>query len=81
VALPNGTFLLAGGANGSVLSPTALSSTEIFSPLTNAFTPGPAMNYARAGAAAFRTPQGQMHLFGGATTGGPITASTEWYYF
>jgi hypothetical protein len=76
-----GRHLLAGGANGTVLSPTALSSCEIFSTTTNTFTPGPAMNHARAGAAAFKTPHGQMQLFGGATTGGVITASTEWYYF
>lgn len=74
-------FLLAGGANGSILSPTALSSTEVFSTATNTFSAGPPMNYARAGAAAFHTPQGQVHLFGGATTGGQITSSTEWYYF
>jgi hypothetical protein len=80
-ALGNGQFLLAGGANGSVLSPTSLASTEIFSTATNTFTPGPAMNFARAGAAAFRTHQGQIQLFGGASTGGVITASTEWYYF
>lgn len=80
-ALGNGQFLLAGGANGSVLSPTALSSTEVFSTATNTFAPGPAMNFARAGAAAALTPQGQIQLFGGATTGGSITATTEWYYF
>ena len=33
------------------------------------------------GAAAFLTPQGQVQFFGGATTGGSITNSTEWYYF
>jgi hypothetical protein len=35
----------------------------------------------RAGAAAFATPQGQVMLFGGASTGGVISKSTEWYYF
>ncbi len=74
-------FLLAGGANGTVLSPVPLASTEIFSTTTNTFTAGPAMNFARAGAAAFTTPQGQVQLFGGATTGGMITASTERCYF
>lgn len=74
-------FLLAGGANGTVLSPVSLASTEIFSTATNTFAPGPVMNFARAGAAAFPTPQGQIQLFGGATAGGSITASTEWYYF
>lgn len=80
-AISGTQFVLAGGANGTVLSPTALATTEIFSTATNTFSPGPAMNWARAGAAAFKTPQGQMQLFGGATTGGVITNSTEWYYF
>jgi hypothetical protein len=79
--LPNGTFLLAGGANGSILSPTSLSTTEIFNPATNTFSAGPALTSPRAGAAAFATPQGQVMLFGGASTGGVISKSTEWYYF
>lgn len=79
--LGNGQFLLAGGANGSILSPNALSSTEVFSTATNLFTPGPAMANARAGAAAFPIPQGQMMFFGGGSTGGSITNTTEWYYF
>ena len=80
-AIGNGRFLLAGGANGSILAPTALSSTEVFSLTTNSFTAGPAMNTARAGAAALLTPQGQLQLFGGATTGGTISNTTEWYFF
>ncbi len=80
-ALGGGRFLLAGGANGTILSPVPLSSTEVFSTATNAFTPGPAMNLPRAGAAAFLTPNGQVQVFGGASTGGSITNSTEWYYF
>jgi hypothetical protein len=79
--LENGNVVLAGGASGSILSPTPLASTEIFSPTTNTFTPGPAMVFARAGAAEFRTPQGQVQLFGGATTGTTISATCEWYYF
>ncbi|MFM1871296.1 MAG: hypothetical protein RL398_718 [Planctomycetota bacterium] len=80
-ALGGGRWLLAGGANGTVLSPTALDSTEIFSLTTNAFTAGPQLQSARAGAAMFATPQGQIQLIGGATSGGSVTNSTEWYYF
>ena len=80
-ALGGGRWLLAGGGNGTILSPVALSSSEVFSSATNGFTAGPALNSARAGAAAFQTPQGQVQFFGGATTGGSITNSTEWYYF
>jgi hypothetical protein len=80
-ALGNGRFLLAGGANGSILSPTPLASTEVFDPATNLFTPGPAMSVPRAGAAETTTHQGQIQVFGGGSTGGTITASTEWWYF
>jgi hypothetical protein len=80
-ALGNGRFLLTGGATGSILSPTPLASTEIFDLATNAFTPGPAMSVARAGAAEALIHQGQVQVFGGGTTGGSITASTEWWYF
>lgn len=80
-ALGNGQFLLAGGANGTILSPVPLGSTEVFSTTTNAFTAGPAMTTSRAGAAMFATPQGQIQLFGGASTNGSISNSTEWYYF
>lgn len=80
-ALGNGRFLLAGGANSSILAPNPLSSTEVFSTATNSFSPGPAMTSARAGAAAFLTPQGQMMLFGGASAGNSIVNTTEWYYY
>jgi hypothetical protein len=80
-ALGNGRFLLAGGANGSILAPTPLASTEVFDLATNAFTPGPPMAVARAGAAEVLTHQGQIQLFGGGTSNGSITASTEWWYF
>jgi hypothetical protein len=80
-ALGNGQFLLAGGANGTILAPVPLSSTEVFSTATNTFSPGPPMNAERAGATAFRTPQGQIMLFGGSSAGNSIVRSTEWYYF
>ncbi|MBM4060309.1 MAG: hypothetical protein FJ265_04300 [Planctomycetes bacterium] len=80
-ALGNGRFLLAGGANGTILNPVPLQSTEIFATATNSFSAGPALTSARAGAAMFLTPQGQVQLFGGATSGGSISNTTEWYYF
>lgn len=76
-----GHYLLAGGASGSILSPTPLASTEIFSTATNTFSAGPAMNSARAGAAAILTAQGQIQLFGGANGASTISNTTEWYYF
>lgn len=80
-ALGGGRFLLAGGANGNILGPVPLQSTEIFNTATNAFTAGPPMTMPRAGAAKFATPYGQVQLFGGASAGGGATNSTEWYYF
>ncbi|MBL9077375.1 MAG: hypothetical protein JNL08_07730 [Planctomycetes bacterium] len=77
---PN-TFLVAGGAAGSILFPTPLQSTEVFSTVSNTFSAGPPMVFPRAGAAAFATPQGQIQLFGGSSLGGQITNSTEWYFF
>ena len=80
-SLGGGTFLLTGGANGTILNPTALATTEVFSISTNTFSAGPAMTRARAGAATFVMPQGQVQLFGGATSGGAISNSVEWYFF
>ena len=79
--LGNGEYLCAGGAMDSVLAPTPLGTTEIFSLATSSFTAGPAMTVPRAGAAMFLTPHGQVHLFGGASSSGAIVDSTEWYYF
>ena len=80
-SIGNGQFLIAGGGAGSILSPTPLSDTEIFDTATNTFSPGPTMNSGRAGAGMFFTPQGQVHLFGGAATSSSITTTTEWYFF
>lgn len=77
----NGRFIVAGGGAGSVLSPTPLSNTEIFDSATNTFSPGPTMNSGRAGAGVFVTPQGQVFMFGGASTSSSITTTTEWYFF
>ena len=80
-AIGNGRFVLAGGGAGSILAPTPLSDTEVFDTATNTFLPGPVMNSGRAGAGIFFTPQGQVHLFGGAETSSMITTTSEWYYF
>lgn len=80
-ALGDGTFILAGGGSGDILSPTPLNTTEIFDPATNSFTPGPMMSSGRAGATIFRAPHGQMHLLGGAATNTSITTTTEFFYF
>ncbi|HLQ38114.1 MAG TPA: kelch repeat-containing protein [Planctomycetota bacterium] len=80
-ALGGGRFLQAGGANGTILSPTPLAASEIYDSATNGWSTGPSLNYARAGAATFLVPTGQVQVFGGGTTGGVISANSEWYYF
>jgi hypothetical protein len=81
IVLPNGSVLLVGGANGAILTPTPLASGEIYNSSTNTFTTGPSLNVARAGAAAYATPQGQVQVIGGGTTSGSIARVCEWYYF
>ena len=80
-ALPNGTFMLAGGGEGSILAPVSLDTTEIFDPATNTFSPGPTMNSPRAAAGMLFMPTGQVFLFGGASTNATVTNTTEWYFF
>ena len=59
----------------------SLDTTEIFDPSTNTFSAGPVMNSPRAAAGMLFMPQGQVFLFGGASTNATVTASTEWYFF
>lgn len=80
-SLGNGRYLLAGGASGTLTAPTPLATSEIFSTATNTFSAGPSLNIARAAAAVFATPQGQIHVFGGGTSNNTISNTTEWYYF
>lgn len=80
-SLGNGQFVLVGGGAGSILAPTPLSDSEVFDVATNTFSPGPSLTTSRAGAGIFFTPQGQVQLFGGASTSSSITTTTEWYYF
>ena len=76
--------LVAGGATGSLVVPTALDSTEVYDPLNRVFTTGPTMSVARARHAAVRMPDGKVLLCGGMTNaaslpGGPATATCELY--
>lgn len=78
--LDNGDLMLAGGAAGNILTPVPLDSVEIYSVGSGTFALGPPMTIPRAGPARFRTPQGQVQLFGGGTTGNVIVNSSEFYY-
>ena len=73
-------MLLVGGANGAILTPNPLASGEIYDATTNTWSAGPSLNLARAGAVAFPTPHGQVHVMGGGTTTGAIARVCEWYY-
>jgi hypothetical protein len=79
--LGGGRFLHMGGAEGSVLAPVSLASTEVFDMAQNAFTPGPTMVVSRAAFAGFAAPTGQYHLIGGGIgNNAGVTNTTEWYY-
>lgn len=79
--LGNGRFLHAGGANGNILNPVPLASTEVYDAGSNSWTAGPNMTIERAAAATFPMPSGPMMLFGGGTANGAISTGTEWYFF
>jgi hypothetical protein len=79
--LANGRWLAIGGADGDVLTPIALDTTEVYDPQTNAWGAGPRMTSSRAAFGAFRAPTGQFHLLGGAN--GPtatVVNTTEWFF-
>jgi hypothetical protein len=79
--LGGGRFLLFGGADGSLTSPNALSSGEVFDAATGSFTQGPTLNVSRAAFGAFPSPTGQVHVIGGGTgTTGTSTTTSEWFY-
>lgn len=81
IPLGGGRYMIAGGTDGDLTTPSALSSTEIFDVATNAFTPGPTMTTSRVAFGAFASPTGQVHLIGGGTgPTGTSTATAEWYY-
>lgn len=80
-SIGGGRFLSVGGGNGTLLAPVPLATGEIFDVATNAWTPGPSLTIPRAGAAAFLTPRGQVHVMGGGTSNGAIAISSEFYFF
>ncbi len=66
--LPNGRVLVAGGLPALGMT-TLYSTTEIFDPATGTWSPGPAMNVARAGHQAVRLPNGAILVIGGTPSG------------
>jgi len=81
IPLGGGRFMIAGGTDGTLTAPNALATTEIFDAATNAFTPGPTMNWSRVAFGTIATPTGQVHVIGGGTgTTGTSTTSAEFFY-
>ena len=85
-ALDNVTgALVAGGATGSLVVPTALDTTEVYDPLNRGFTAGPNLSIARARHTAARLRNGDVLICGGMTNvgggipGGPGSATCEQY--
>ena len=78
---PTRDEVLVGGADGTLLNPNALASTEVYDVASNAFTPGPPLTLSRAAAGTFTAPTGQFHLIGGGTgMNAATTPTTEWFY-
>jgi hypothetical protein len=64
--LPNGKVLIAGGYSNITINTGSLSSTEIYSPVTNTFAAStPSMNQARTNATATLLPNGRVLIAGG----------------
>ena len=63
--LPDGTVLAAGGENPVVRSSSYYSTTEIFDPSTNSWSPGPELSEPRAYHSATLLPDGRVLLVGG----------------
>ena len=76
---PRNEVLLAGGAAGSIITPTPMNATMLFSPLDRTFRAGPPMNMPRSGHQAVKLLDGRILITGGMTTGGLGTATCEIY--
>ncbi len=63
--LPDGRVVVAGGAQGTLTTPTAIAGVEVFNPATNGWAGAPALTGPRGGHGAALTPDGLLVLFGG----------------
>jgi hypothetical protein len=76
---PRNEVLLAGGATGSIITPTPMNATMLFSPLDRTFRAGPTMSVPRGSHKAVRLLDGRVLITGGMTTGGLGTPTCELY--
>lgn len=72
--LPDGRVLAAGGMQGDLFNPLALTSSELYDPATGAWSPGPPLGAGRTGAFEALLPDGTLLLLGGASAGPNGTA-------
>jgi N-acetylneuraminic acid mutarotase len=63
--LANGRVAVCGGAQGTLTSPTAIASVEVFDPATNTWSAAGPLTTARSGHAGIVTPDGLLVLLGG----------------
>ncbi len=75
-----GNAIAVGGANGDLIVLNPLASTEIWDPATGLWTPGPNIPVATNAYGPWESPQGELFLFGGATTGAAALDTTSVYY-
>lgn len=71
--------LVCGGATGSFITPNALATAELFSPLTRSVTPLPNMSQPRSMHRTVRLNDGRLLVTGGVTTGGGVLTSCEFF--
>jgi len=68
---------IAGGAGGNFMQPVATDTTEIYDPLTQAFTPGPLLSNPRTGHSATLLSDGRVLLAGGLDGTSIATATVD----
>lgn len=68
---------IAGGGIGSIIVPVPSATTEIWSPLTRSFRPGPGMILPRLAHTATRLQDGRVLITGGVSSSGRVTSTCE----
>lgn len=71
--------LVTGGGGGNLLAPAATDTTEIFSPVSRQFRPGPTLSDNRALHQAIRLQDGRVLIIGGSNSSGAGLATCELY--
>ncbi|HYC78276.1 MAG TPA: hypothetical protein VEI02_11680 [Planctomycetota bacterium] len=75
--LQDGRVFVAGGGGGSLTAPSGTGTSELYSPFSRTWAPGPNLGLARAFHEAVTLSDGRVLLIGGADATGGVTASCE----